>query len=444
MQSETKLPVPFIVASMVAGAIQPLIALVDTYFAAQLSTQDLACLALGGGISSSVGWVSGQLIGGFPGVLGRLSGRGDAEATRRLNGEVLALAFVVGLIAAVPTALLLGKGVMLLTQSEATGSGARHYLQIRMLGLPFEICGFVIFGILRAGYQAVWTPLLVMLTALVANASLNALFVYGFGWGLSGLALGSSLAPLAAVLCAAVPITRWRGWSLGLGIAAVRQMNLNPMTILSARLGRSALSRGLLLNAVLISSSLVAERFSTSDLAAHGLAIQIWLLIAFLLDGFAHAGLAFGSRLLGAGHFGRARKLAWRLVVTSAGLAALIAAGLFVLWTALPSIFGLDGVAAAAFAAVMLPMCIQTLPASVAFVADGMLKGAGDLGFLAQQMAAASLVAFPIGLVVFGGSLRGLWWAMTAWVSTRALLCAWRLTGTSWTRLARSQIDNLG
>ena len=59
---------------MVAGALQPLIALVDTYFAAQLSTQDLACLALGGGIASSVGWVGGQLIGGFPGVLGRLKG----------------------------------------------------------------------------------------------------------------------------------------------------------------------------------------------------------------------------------------------------------------------------------------------------------------------------------------------------------------------------------
>ncbi len=438
--NEQRLPIPFIIASMVAGSIQPLIALIDTYFAAHLSTQDLACLALGGGLASSVGWISGQLIGGFPGVLGRLRGRGDDDGARRLSGEVLALAFVLGLFAAVPTALILGEGVMFLTQSEATGSGAKHYLQVRMLGLPFEICGFVIFGILRAGFQAVWTPVFVMLVALGANASLNALFVWGFGWGLSGLALGSSLAPLVAVLFAAVPITRWRGWTLRPGAAAVRQLRLDPMTKLSARLGRLALTRGLLLNAVLIGSSLVAERFSTSELAAHGLAIQIWLLIAFLLDGFAHAGLAYGSRLLGAGHFDRARRLAWRLVGASGGLAALIALGLFVAWSTLPQLFGLDGVATAAFAAVLLPMCLQALPASIAFVADGMLKGAGDLAFLAQQMALASLVAFPIALAVVGDDLRGLWWAITIWVSARALLCGWRLRGQAWTRIASEQL----
>jgi len=344
------------------------------------------------------------------------------------------------LIAAVPTGLILGEGVMLLTDSEATGSGARHYLQIRMLGLPFEICGFVIFGILRAGFQAVWTPVFVMLVALGANASLNALFVYGFGWGLSGLALGSSLAPLAAVLFAAIPITRWRGWTPRTGIASVRQMRLDPMTKLSARLGRLALSRGLLLNAVLIGSSLVAERFSTSELAAHGLALQLWLLIAFLLDGFAHAGLAYGSRLLGAGEFDRARRLAWRLVASSGGIAALICLGLIVIWTGLPHLFGLDGIAAAAFAAVLLPMCLQSLPASIAFVADGMLKGAGDLGFLARQMAWASLVAFPLALWVMGDDLRGLWWAMTAWVTARALLSAWRLQGKAWTQIASEQL----
>ncbi len=438
--SEKRLPIPFIIASMVAGAIQPLIALIDTYFAAHISTQDLACLALGGGIASSVGWIGGQLIGGFPGVLGRLRGRGDDDGARRLNGEVLALTFVIGLIAAVPVALILGEGVMLLTQSEATGSGARHYLQVRMLGLPFEICGFVILGILRAGFQAVWTPIFVMLVALISNACLNALFVWGFGWGLSGLALGSSLAPLVAALFAAVPITRWRGWALRPGIAAVRQMRLDPMTKLSARLGRLALTRGLLLNAVLIGSSLVAERFSTSDLAAHGLAIQLWLLIAFLLDGFAHAGLAYGSRLLGAGDFERARRLAWRLVAASGVLAALICLALVIVWTGLPHLFGLDGIAAAAFAAVLVPMCLQSVPASIAFVADGILKGAGDLGFLASQMAWASLVAFPLALWVLGDDLRGLWWAMTAWVAARALLSAWRLRGSAWTQIASEQL----
>ena len=46
------------------------------------------------------------------------------------------------------------------------------------------------------------------------------------------------------------------------------------MTQLSVQLGGKALWRGLFLNAVLVGSSVYAERFSTPELAAHGLALK--------------------------------------------------------------------------------------------------------------------------------------------------------------------------
>ena len=79
-------------------------------------------------------------------------------------------------------------------------------------------------------------------------------------------------------------------------------------------------------------------------------------------------------------------------------------------------------------------------PASAAFVADGLLKGAGDLGVLAAQMVAASALVFPIALVVLGDSLQGLWWAVCAWVTARALLCTWRLSGDRWIAVAVGQM----
>ena len=441
--NDTKLPIPFIIASMVAGAIQPLIALVDTYFAAQLSTQDLACLALGGGLASSVGWIGGQLIGGFPGVLGRLRGRGDDQSARQLSGEVVCLAALLGLVLAVPVGLTLGELVMGLTDSEATGSGARHYLQIRMIGLPFEMASFVAFGIFRAGFQAVWTPILIMSVALIANALYNFLFVFVFNFGLTGLALGSSLAAFTAVAAAAIPIGRWQGWTPKVGMFNVRHLRLATSTKLSVRLGGKALWRGIFLNMVLVGSSLVAERFSTSDLAAHGLALQIWLLLAFVMDGFAHAGLAFGSRLIGSGAFEQARRFGWRLMWHSSMLCIILCLALTLSWSFIAPGFNLDGIAAAAFATLLFPMVVQTLPASIAFVADGMLKGAGDLGFLAWQMLIASACIFPLSLLIFGGSLRGLWWAVTAWVSTRAVLCVWRLATDRWVVIAKRQMHEV-
>jgi MATE family multidrug resistance protein len=435
-----RLPIPFIVASMVAGALQPLIALVDTYFAAQLSTQDLACLALGGGIASSVGWVGGQLIGGFPGVLGRLKGASKDDEAAQLAGQALWLAIGLGLILVTPLGWLLGHVVMAITESEATGSGARHYLQLRLLGLPFEMAGFVAFGVLRAGFHAVWTPILVMAVALIANSLYNAVLVFGFGLGLTGLALGSSLAALTAVGCASLPIGRWGGWRSAAGRRAVRRFELSPMTQLSVQLGGKALWRGLFLNAVLVGSSVYAERFSTPELAAHGLALQIWLLLAFVIDGFAHAGTAFGSQLIGSGEHRQARTLGWRLMRHSVILCIVLCTLLALSWSGIARLIGLDGVAQMAFAALLLPMMAQTVPASAAFVADGLLKGAGDLGFLATQMVAASALVFPIALVVLGDSLQGLWWAVCAWVTARALLCTWRLSGDRWIAVAVGQM----
>ena len=145
-----------------------------------------------------------------------VASRAALKKTMRLRSlRLFWLAIGLGLILVTPLGWLLGHVVMAITESEATGSGARH-LQLRLLGLPFEMAGFVAFGVLRAGFHAVWTPILVMAVALIANSLYNAILVFGFGLGLTGLALGSSLAALTAVGCASFPIGRWglafSGW----------------------------------------------------------------------------------------------------------------------------------------------------------------------------------------------------------------------------------------
>ena len=213
------------------------------------------------------------------------------------------------------------------------------------------MAGFVAFGVLRVGH-AVWTPILVMAVALIANS------VYNDGLWVrarpTGLALGSSLAALTAVGCASFPIGRWGGWRSAAGRRAVRRFELSPMTQLSVQLGGRALWRGLFLNAVLVGSSVYAERFSTPELAAHGLALQIWLLLAFVIDGFAHAGTAFGSQLIGSGEHRQARTLGWRLMRHSVILCVVLRAQRSLEWIA--RLIGLDGVAQMAFAALLLPM----------------------------------------------------------------------------------------
>src|SRR4028118_1968904 len=67
------------------------------------------------------------------------------------------------------------------------------YLRISALGVPFAMVALAGQGLLR-GVGNLRTPLVILVAANVANAVLEVLFVYGFGWGLAGSAWGTVIA----------------------------------------------------------------------------------------------------------------------------------------------------------------------------------------------------------------------------------------------------------
>ncbi|MDP9438917.1 MAG: polysaccharide biosynthesis C-terminal domain-containing protein, partial [Actinomycetota bacterium] len=67
------------------------------------------------------------------------------------------------------------------------------YLRVSALGVPFAMVALAGQGFLR-GVGNLRTPLIILVAANVANAVLEVLFVYGFGWGLAGSAWGTVIA----------------------------------------------------------------------------------------------------------------------------------------------------------------------------------------------------------------------------------------------------------
>ncbi len=85
---------------------------------------------------------------------------------------------------------------------DATPAGAVFavtYLRIASFGIPALLLMLAATGVLR-GLQDTRTPLVVAVAANLANIVLNLTFVYGFGWGIAGSAIGTLLAQGLAAL----------------------------------------------------------------------------------------------------------------------------------------------------------------------------------------------------------------------------------------------------
>ncbi|MAO83280.1 MAG: hypothetical protein CMH50_05250 [Myxococcales bacterium] len=433
----------FIAGSILASAVGPLISLVDTAVGARISSQDLAGLVLGSSLAGGIGWVVMQLIGGLPGVLGRLEGAERRQDVARLGGEAVLAAAAIGLLLIVPIAAGLEGLCQFMAERDATSEGAAHYIGLRLLGLPLILVFQVLVAILRNVEKNAWTPLWATCGILLANGACDVLFCLYLPLGLGGLALASAVTPLIGIMLCWRRLRQQSLLDFSNQWSAIREQRLSSGLSLSLSLGGTALLRGCLLNLTLIATSILAERFGTEALGAHGLALQMWLLIAFSIDGFALAGQAYGSHLLGSGDRKATRQLAWRLYrlcLLGAGALGLV---LYGLWDWLPVLFALDGSAHLAFAELALPLLVQ-IPLGVgAFVSDGMLQGAGDQKFLAWQMGAASLLGFPLALLSVPFNLPNLWWAVAFWLLIRMALGTARLAGDGWLELSDRQMSSM-
>jgi putative MATE family efflux protein len=207
------------------------------------------------------------------------------------------------------------------------------------------------------------------------------------------------------------------------------------MIVGQLRLGRDLVLRGLAFQACFLSATAVAARFGPATVAAHQIALQLWLFCSLALDSVAIAAQALIGAALGAGRADDARVLARRVALVGLacgiGFALLILAGTDVL----PRLFTADPQVRAQ-ARLAWPWFVGMQPlAGVVFALDGVFIGAGDVGYLRNLTIAAALGGFlPMIWLAYGLGLGlgGVWAGLTAFVVIRLVLLLYRLAGDRW------------
>lgn len=165
--------------------------LVDTLFVGRIGTSELAGVALGTTAFFTVVCFGMGLTKGAKVLVAQAVGRGDAEDAARF---AVAGLWIAGGLAVVTT--LAGLAIAEILPSISAGpSGleARAYTRIRAVGsLPLLV--YFALREARYGYGDSQGPMRAVLFGNALNIGLDALFLFGFGWGVPGAAWATAIA----------------------------------------------------------------------------------------------------------------------------------------------------------------------------------------------------------------------------------------------------------
>ncbi|MFJ3787833.1 MATE family efflux transporter [Kitasatospora sp. NPDC090091] len=406
---------------------EPLFLMADSAIVGHLGTAQLAGVGVASAALTTATGVFVFLAYATTAAVARRIGAGDRRAAvqQGIDGIWLALALSVGVVAL--TLLLAPRLADVLGASATAAPYAVTYLRISALGIPAMLMVMAATGVLR-GLQDTRTPLAVAIAGFAANLLLNLGLVYGAGLGVAGSAWGTVLAQTgmaAAYLFVVVRGARREQASLRPDAAGIRAC---------AKAGGPLMVRTLSLRAVLMIATAVAAGLGDDAIAAHQIAMTVFLFIAFALDAIAIAGQAIIGRCLGASDVPGARAATRRMIEWGIGSGLVL--GLLVV-AARPlyvPLFTPDPAVQAQLDTVLLLLALCQPVAGLVFVLDGVLMGAGDGPYLAWAMLGTLAVFAPVALAVpaSGSGLTGLWWAMNLFMLVRGGFLAWRARGGKW------------
>jgi MATE family multidrug resistance protein len=418
----------------------PLVGAVDTAVVGHLpGPQAIGAVALGALIFSFLYWGFGFLRMGTTGFVAQAYGAGDWRGLSDTLLRVLLLAIVLGLIA-VPIGWPLIDFALYLIDSSALVEGlAADYAHIRIWSAPAVLCVYAFTGIF-IGLHNTRAAFVLQLVLNISNMLLDLLFVLVFDWGVEGVALASLIAEYLAMMC---------------GFYLLRVQLANALERFDRRrlLERSALMLLFRANANIFLRTLcllfafsyftaMGARQGEVVLAANAILLHLQSIMAYGLDGFAHAVEALAGSAYGAGKRRLFRKAVYLTSFWGAVIALLAGLVYLLLGEFIIGLFtSIDSVASTALE--YLPwMIVAPLISVWSFQLDGIFIGSGH----AREMRNAMILSLLAYLALLQWSIpaygnHGLFLGLMFFMLIRALSLLFYFPGIEAAIRSKGEID---
>ncbi len=420
-----------------AMVIESLYHLVDTFWVGKLGALPLAAASA----TSFVLWMLmsfGDLTGVAANALSAQEvGANRSERVKEHLGQCLSLALILSvafLLIMLPLRQVLFGWLNLEVE---VSSLAVEYLLPWLLGLPVIFSAITVNAAFR-GVGDAKTPMLLMGIAVIFNAILDPLFIFGLGpipgMGLTGAAW-VTVAAHAVILAIGLKILRKREL---LPRFSLRQLKVpwdDARRIISV--GLPIALNGAFFSLIYIGLTWVIASFGSTPIAALGIGHRMEAFPWFIAYGFSIAAASLIGQYVGAGQPEQAEKAAWRTGFVALAFEAVFAV-LILIWVEPIVRFFIDDPAVVSQSAVYLRIvAVCWLIGVFEVVLEGAFGGAGDtlppllIGviFTALRIPAAYLFA-----IVLDGGIVAVWWTIGLSSAVKgALLIFWFKRG-KWKR----------
>jgi putative MATE family efflux protein len=411
---------------------EPLFLIVDSALVGHLGVVPLASLGIAGAVLQTIVGLMVFLAYSTTPAVARRFGAGDPTRAVSVGIDGMWLALGIGSVLALAGVLTTPLLIGLFSPAPEIAAGAETYLAISMWGLPAMLIVFAATGLLR-GMQDTVTPLWIAGLGFAANALLNALFIYGFGWGLAGSAAGTVAAQWGMVAAYVMVVGR---------LARRHAASVRPQR---EGVRGSALSGGWMflrtvsLRAALLATVAVATGLGAPELAGWQIVFTVFSTAAFALDALAIAAQALIGKGLGAGEPAYVARVLRRTVAWGVWFGVLVGGLVAALSGVLGVLFTGDAAIAALIQPALLVLAVAQPMSAVVFVLDGVLIGAGDARYLAIAGGINLLVFAPalvlVAVVGLNGAAGLAWLAAAffgAYMLARLATLGWRVRGDAW------------
>lgn len=395
---------------MLSNVSTPLIGVVDTGVVGRIPDPAyIGAVAIGSLMFTFVFWAFGFLRMGTTGLTAQAAGAGDtnelvASLTRAL---MIALAVGAGLILLQwPIEQI---AFSLLDGTDQVEELAREYFNIRIWAAPATLANYALLGWF-IGLGRTDIGLVLQLVLNLANMALDAMFVIGLGWDVSGVALGTVIAEVLAA-------------GVGLFVAARYVEGLGGQWQLDRVFLPQQLRRTIVVNADIMIRSVAlvfafgwftAQGARQGDviLAANAVLMHFVSVSAFFLDGLAFAAEVLVGRAVGAAHRKGLEAAARMTTFWSVGVALMISVVLALAGTLFIDVLTVDSASRLAARKYLPWAAAAPLLGVWAFQLDGIFIGATRTRDMRSAMLASLVVYLLAWWILTPFENHGLWAAL--------------------------------
>ncbi|TJY38210.1 MATE family efflux transporter [Pontimicrobium aquaticum] len=416
-----KLAIP----ALISGVSEPILSLTDAAIVGNIevnATESLAAVGIVTTFLSMLIWVLGQTRSAISSLVSQYLGANNLEAIKSLPAQAIFIITSLSILIILTTYPFAASIFKLYNASDLILDYSVDYYKIRVFGFPFTLFTIAVFGTFR-GLQNTYYPMLIAIVGTIANIVLDVVLVYGVdglipAMNIKGAAYASVVAQLIMATLSVYYLLRKTEISLKPTFPFNKEIKTFILMIFNLFV------RTLALNVTLYYASAFSTSYGKEYIAAYTIAINLWFLGAFIVDGYSSAGNILSGKLYGQKNYKALVQLSNKLIKYGMILGVAIAIIGGVLYYPIGNIFTNDPEVLKQFYNIFWIVLAMQPFCALAFIFDGVFKGLGKMKYLRNVLLFSTFIIFiPIlfWLDALDYKLYAIFIAITFWMIARGV-----------------------